>query len=54
MVDGGGGPIPAGERPNRGRGWVEEVKGEAGRLWAQRIEAGWRGVVGAELDGGIA
>ena len=36
------------------RAWdgVEEVNGKAARLWARRIEAGWRGVVGAELGGG--
>ena len=54
MVDGGGGPIPAGEWPNRGRGWVEEAMGEAAWLWVRRIEAGWRWVVGAELDDGSA
>ena len=47
MVDGGGSPISAGERPNRGRGWVEELRGKAAQLGTRGIEAGWRGVAGA-------
>ena len=33
MVDGGGGPIPAGERPNRGRGGAGKMEGKRDRLW---------------------
>jgi len=50
MAAGDGDPIPAGERPNRGRGWVEELWGKAARLGARGIEAGWRGVAGVVSD----
>ena len=36
----------------RARGGAEWVRGEVARLWVCGIEAGWRGVVGAELGGG--
>ena len=32
MADGGGGPIPARERPNRGRSGAVEVRGDVERL----------------------
>ena len=48
------GPIPAVFGRGQAREWVEEGKGEAARLGARRIEAGWRWVVGAELGGGSA
>ena len=49
-----GDPIPAMEQPNRGRGWVEELRGKAARLGARGIEAGWREVAGATSGGGSA
>ena len=48
------GLISAGVGHGRARGWMEEARGEAARLWVRGIEAGWREVVGAELDGGTA
>jgi len=45
-----GDPIPAKEQPNRGRGWVEELRGKAARLGVRGIEVGWRGVAGVASD----
>ena len=55
MADGdGGGGLDAdlaGERLERPRDGAEEVDSKVTRLWARRIEAGWRGLAG-ETDGG--
>ena len=42
----------AGVGHDRARGGAEWVRGEVARLRVRGIEAGWRGVVGAELGGG--
>ena len=54
MVDGGGGPIPAGERPNRGRGRARKMKarwiGPGGALVRETV-AGRRGLAGVASGG---
>jgi len=55
MADGdGGGGLDAdlaGERLERPRDGAEEVDSKVTRLWARRIEAGWRGLADG-TDGG--
>ena len=44
-------PESAGERLVQAPDGAEWGRGEVARLWVRGIEAGWRGVVGAELGG---